>query len=197
MPEFRVDQYMYAYRDYIIVDCYVKNGKPETQGNIYAGIRMNVDIRHNELERDDDERVTYKGAKRLAAFFDDGQLDEPMCGVLYLDSDNEAPASVNFTTNMDEWTNDNANYTAMSNGQYDYLNVTSPVDRWAVVVGQGPHSLNMSEVVRFTFAVVGGDDEDDLLKNADEARNTYRTLPDKTPINVAPSSIGKIKALYR
>ena len=197
MPEFRVDQYVYAYRDYVIIDCYVKNGKPETQGDIYAGIRMNVDIRHNELERDDDERVTYKGAKRLAAFFDDGQLDEPMCGVLYLDPDNEAPTSVNFTTNMDQWTNDNANYTAMSNGQYDYLNVNSPVNRWAVVVGQGPHSLNMSEVVRFTFAVVGGDDEDDLLENADAARNTYKTLPDKTPINVAPSSFGKIKALYR
>lgn len=197
MPEFRVDQYMYAYRDYVIVDCYVKNGKPETQGNIFAGVRMNVDIRHNELERDDDERVTYKGAKRLAAFFDDGQLDEPMCGVLYLHPENAAPTSVNFTTKMGQWTDDSANFDAMSNGQYDYLNVNSPVNRWAVVLGQGPHSLNMSEVLRFTYAVVGGDGENDLLKNADEARNTYKSLPDKTPINVAPSSFGKIKALYR
>jgi hypothetical protein len=55
----------------------------------------------------------------------------------------------------------------------------------------------MSEVFRFTFAIVGGDDEDDLLKNADEARNKYKALPDKTPINVAPTSFGKIKALYR
>lgn len=197
MPEYRVDQYMYAYRDYVIVDCYVKNGKPETQGNIYAGVRMNVDIRHNELERDDDERVTYKGAKRLAVFFDDGQLDEPLCGLLYLHPENGKPKSVNFTSNMELWTDDSANFTAMSNGNYDYLNTNSPVNRWAVVIGQGPHSLNMSEVFRFTFAIVGGDNEDDLLKNADDARNMYKTLPDKMPINVAPASFGKIKALYR
>jgi hypothetical protein len=55
----------------------------------------------------------------------------------------------------------------------------------------------MSEVFRFTFAVVGGDNEDDLLANADAAREVYKTLPDKTPITVAPSSIGQIKALYR
>ncbi len=197
MPEYRVDQYMYAYRDYVIVDCYVKNGKPETQGNIYAGVRMNVDIRHNELERDDDERVTYKGAKRMAVFFDDGQLDEPLCGLLYLHPENGKPKSVNFTSNMELWTDDSANFTAMSNGNYDYLNTKSPVNRWAVAIGQGPHTLNMSEVFRFTFAIVGGDDEDDLLKNADDARNMYKTLPDKTPINVAPASFGKIKALYR
>lgn len=197
MPEYRVDQYIYAYRDYVIVDCYVKNGKPETQGNIYAGVRMNVDIRHNELERDDDERVTYKGAKRMAMFFDDGQLDEPLCGLLYLHPENGKPKSVNFTSNMELWTDDSANFTAMSNGNYDYLNTNSPVNRWAVVIGQGPHSLDMSEVFRFTFAIVGGDDEDDLLKNADDARNMYKTLPDKTPINVAPASFGKIKALYR
>ncbi|MEE9456312.1 MAG: hypothetical protein V3W11_04075 [bacterium] len=197
MPEYRVDQYMYAYRDYVIVDCYVKNGKPETRGNIYAGVRMNVDIRHNELERDDDERVTYKGATRMAVFFDDGQLDEPLCGLLYLHPENGSPKSVNFTSNMELWTNDSANFTAMSNGNYDYLNTNSPVNRWAVAIGQGPHSLDMSEVFRFTFAVVGGDDEDDLLKNADAARNMYKTLPDKTPINVAPASFGKIKALYR
>lgn len=197
MPEYRVDQYMYAYRDYVIVDCYVKNGKPETQGNIYAGVRMNVDIRHNELERDDDERVTYKGAKRMAVFFNDGQLDEPLCGVLYLHPENGKPKSVNFTSNMELWTDDSANFTAMSNGNYDYLNTHSPVNRWAVAIGQGPHTLNMSEVFRFTFAIVGGDDEDDLLKNADDARNMYKTLPDKTPINVAPASFGKIKALYR
>jgi hypothetical protein len=98
---------------------------------------------------------------------------------------------------MDLWTNDSANFTAMSNGNYDYLNTNSPVNRWAVAIGQGPHSLDMSEVFRFTFAIVGGDDEDDLLKNADAARNMYKTLPDKTPINVAPASFGKIKALYR
>ncbi len=197
MPEYRVDQYMYAYRDYVIVDCYVKNGKAETQGNIYAGVRMNIDIRHNPLERDDDERVTYKGAKRLAVFYDDGQLDEPMCGLLYLHPDNGKPKSVNFTTNMELWTNDSANFTAMSNGNYDYLDTASPINRWAVVVGQGPHSLDMSEVFRFTFAILGGDNEDDLLKNADEARSEYKKLPDKTPINVAPSSFGRIKALYR
>jgi hypothetical protein len=197
MPEFRIDQYMYAYRDYVIVDCYVKNGRPETQADIYAGIRMNVDIRHNALERDDDERVTYKSAKRFAVFFDDEQLDQPMCGLLYLQPDNEEPNSVNFTNDMDLWTNDSANYLAMSNGQHDYTDVNSPVDRWAAVLSQGPHTLNMSEVFRFTFAVVGGDNEDDLLANADAAREVYKTLPDKTPITVAPSSIGQIKALYR
>lgn len=197
MPEYRVDQYMYAYRDYVIVDCYVKNGKPETQGNIFAGVRMNIDIRHNALERDDDEHVTYKGAERLAMFYDDGQLDEPLCGLLYLHPESAKPKSVNFTTNMELWTDDSANFTAMSNGNYDYLDTASPVNRWAVAMGQGPHSLAMSEVFRFTFAIVGGDDEDDLLKNADEARNKYKALPDKTPINVAPTSFGKIKALYR
>jgi hypothetical protein len=197
MPEFRVDQYMYAYRDFVIVDCYVKNGKPETQENIFAGIRMNVDIRHNPLERDDDERVTYKGPKRLAMFYDDEQLDRSLCGVLYLQSEGAAPTSVNFTNTMGQWTDDGVNFSFMSNGNYDYLNATSPVNRWAVVIGQGPHTLKMSEVFRFSFAIVGGDNEEDLTKNADEARNAFKTIPDKTPINVSPSSFGKIKALYR
>lgn len=197
MPEFRVDQYLYAYRDYVIVDCYVKNGKPDTQDNIYAGLRMNIDIRHNALERDDDDRVTYKGAKRLAMFFDDGQLDKPMCGLLYLRPGDGPPASVNFSDNMEQWKDDAANFTFMSNGNYDYLDAISPVNRWLVVVGEGPHTLKMSEVFRFSFAIIGGDNEDDLLKNADEARSAYKTLPDKTPINVAPASFGKIKALYR
>lgn len=197
MPEYRVDQYLYAYRDYVIVDCYVKNGKPEVQNNIYAGIRMNVDIKHNELERDDDERVTYDGAKRLAIFYDDGQLDRPLCGLLYLRPGDGPPKSVNFSNNMGQWTDDAVNFTFMSNGEYDYLDTASPVNRWLVVIGQGPHTLNMSEVFRFSFAIVGGDNEDDLLKNADDARSVYKTLPDKTPVNVAPTSFGKIKALYR
>jgi hypothetical protein len=197
MPEFRIDQYMYAYRDFVIVDCYVKNGKPETQENIFAGIRMDVDIRHNPLERDDDERVTYKGPKRLAVFYDDDQLDEPLCGVLYLHRDNAAPKSVNFTNTMGQWTDDGVNFSLMNNGNYDYLNSNSPVNRWAVIVGQGPHTLKMSEVFRFSFAIIGGDNEDDLVKNADEARSKFKTIPDKTPISVSPASFGKIKALYR
>jgi hypothetical protein len=196
-PEYRVDQYVYPYGDFIIVDCYVKNGKAETLTNVYAGVRMNIDVRHNPYERDDDERVTYNGARRLAIFYDDGQLNQPMCGLVYLQAEDDPPASVNFTSVVDEWTLDNTNYTYMSNGEHDYQGTPSPVNRWVVVVGQGPHTLAMSRVCRFSFALVGGDDENDLLSNADQARDAFKTLPDKTPVTVTPTSFGRIKAVYR
>jgi hypothetical protein len=196
-PEYRVDQYVYPYGDFVIVDCYVKNGKAETLNNVYAGVRMNIDIRHNPYERDDDERVTYDAGRRLAIFYDDGQLDQPVCGLLYLHSEDDPPTSVNFTNVVDEWMLDGTNYTYMSNGEHDYQGTPSPKNRWVVVVGQGPHTLAMSRVARFSFALVGGDDEDDLLSNADQARNIFKTLPDKTPVTVTPASFGKIKAVYR
>ncbi|MGD8717942.1 MAG: immune inhibitor A [Candidatus Zixiibacteriota bacterium] len=196
-PEYRVDQYIYPYSDYVIVDCYVKNGKPEAQSNIYGGVRMNVDIRHNDYERDDDERVIYKSAQRMAMFYDDGQLDQPVCGVMYLAAGNASPTSVNFTNVMDEWMLDGTNFNYMSNGELDYADSASAVNRWAVVIGEGPHQLNMSETFRFAFAILGGDDESDLLANATACRNTFATLPDKTPISVAPTSFGNIKAMFR
>lgn len=196
-PEYRVDQYVYPYADFIIVDCYIKNGKPETQTNVYAGVRMDINVRHNPYERDDDERVTYNAGRRLAMFYDDGQLDQPVSGLVYLHPDDDPPASVNFTNVMDQWTEDGTNFTYMSNGEHDYQGTPSPKNRWAVVVGQGPHTLAMSGVCRFTFALVGGDDEDDFLSNADQAINIYKTLPDKTPVAITPTSFGKIKAVYR
>lgn len=198
MPEYRVDQYMYPYRDFVIVDCYVKNGKPETQGNIYAGVRMKVDIKHNETERDDDERVIYKSAQRLAMFYDNGQLDRSLCGVMYLHPNkSRQPTSVNFTTSMSQWKNDAVNFTMMSNGEKDYQDTPSAVNRWAVVIGQGPHTLAQSKVFRFSFAIIGGDNQNDILSNSDRAWDIYKTLPDQTPIHVAPTSFGKIKAIFR
>jgi hypothetical protein len=196
-PEYRVDQYVYPYADFIIVDGYVKNGKPDTLHNLYLGVRMKLAVRHDPYERDDDERVIYKAARRLVMFYDEGQLDQPVVGLLYLDPDDDPPASVNFANVVDQWTEDATSYTFMSNGEHDYTGTPSPVNRWAVVVGQGPYTLAMSRVGRFSFALVGGDDEADLLSNADQARSIYKTLPDKTPIGVTPTSFGKIKAVYR
>jgi hypothetical protein len=55
----------------------------------------------------------------------------------------------------------------------------------------------MSETFRFAFAILGGEDESDLIANATACRNTFATLPDKTPISVAPTSFGNIKAMFR
>jgi len=197
-PEFRVQQYMYAYRDYVIVDCYVQNGKPERQTNVYAGVQMNLDVRHDPYERDDDERVIWIGNRRLAMFYDDGQLDQPVVGLMFLHQPDRLPTSVNFTSTMGQWTDDAANFNLMSNGEKDFAGTPSPINRWLVVMGDELGALNMSEIKRFSFAVVGGDDEEDLLANADEVRQIFPTLPqhNENP-HVVPTSVGKIKALFQ
>jgi len=71
------------------------------------------------------------------------------------------------------------------------------VNRWAVVIGQGPHTLAQSKVFRFSFAIIGGDNQNDILSNSDRAWDIYKTLPDQTPVHVAPASFGEIKAIFR
>ncbi len=193
-PEYRVEQYMYPYTDYVIVDCYVKNGKPEIVNNIYGGLIMDVDIRHDESERADDDRVTYKSADDYAMFYDDGQLDQPVCAIVYL-GPNTPSSSVNFVNTVN-WSSDSVNFGLMTNGQHDYNGTASAPNRWAVVLAKGPYTLSQSEVFRFSFAIVGGDNETDLAANVNDAQHYYSQLPDKTPVNVVPTSLGRVKALF-
>jgi len=196
IPQMRVEQFLYPYTDFVIVDCYVKNGRPETLGGVYGGVLMDVDIKHAPVERADDDCVQYNSTYDLAYFFDVGQKDAPTCGVMYLGNGANRASSVNFV-NLPQYTADAVNYGLMSDGEHDYNGVPSSPNRWAVAVGKGPFTLNQSEGFRFTFAVVGGNNEADLLANADLARRIYANLEDHTPIRVAPSSLGRIKALYR
>ena len=195
-PEYRVEQWLYAYDDYIIVDCYVKNGKPETAANIYVGLLMDIDIAHNTYERADDDHVIYKSARDYALFYDDGQLDKPVCALAYLGVQGQTSSSVNFV-NSPSWTGDAVNYGLLSNGTHQYNGAPSGANYWAVVMGKGPYTLNQSQVIRFAFALLAADDERDMDTNVGRARATFPTLPDRTPVAVEPASFGKIKSLFR
>jgi hypothetical protein len=99
--------------------------------------------------------------------------------------------------NYANWENDSVNYGLMANGQYDYNGTPSAPYYWAGLLGEGPHTLAMSEVFRYCFAIIGADNEADLDANARRAKIEFGTLPDKTPVNVTPASLGKVKALFK
>ncbi len=65
---------------------------------------------------------------------------------------------------------------------------------WAHLVGSGPLSLGSQESITVTFAVLAGDDTDDLFANIAAARDRWRAFEDQVRFDPVPSGFRLIAA---
>jgi hypothetical protein len=68
-------------------------------------------------------------------------------------------------------------------------------DDWRVMYNTGPYTIPVDGYITVAFITVSGDDLADLQANADVAMESYPG--DTGTVNIIPSSMGRVKALYR
>jgi hypothetical protein len=68
-------------------------------------------------------------------------------------------------------------------------------DDWRVMYNTGPYYIPVDGNITVAFITVSGDDLADLQANADVAMDSYPG--DTGTVNIVPSSVGRVKALYR
>ena len=66
---------------------------------------------------------------------------------------------------------------------------------WRVMYNTGPYNIPKDGYITVAFITVSGDDLADLQANADIAMDSYPG--DTGTVNIVPSSLGRVKALYR
>ncbi len=66
---------------------------------------------------------------------------------------------------------------------------------WRVMYNTGPYTIPVDGYITVAFITVSGDDLADLQANADIAMDSYPG--DTGTVNIVPSSVGRVKALYR
>lgn len=87
---------------------------------------------------------------------------------------------------------DVSKFACMTNATWETADI--PND-WRVMYNTGPYTIPVDGYITVAFITVSGDDLADLQANADEALDSY---PDDTgTVNIIPSSVGRVKALYR
>jgi hypothetical protein len=79
--------------------------------------------------------------------------------------------------------------------QYGDWDVKKTPDDWRVIYNTGPYSIPAGGSITVAFITVSGDDLADLQANADVAMDSYPG--DTGTVNIVPSSVGRVKALYR
>jgi hypothetical protein len=195
-PEFEVSAHVYPQEDYVVVDCYVKSLRQGTTSNIYAGVLMWLQILHNPYETFNDDVVTYDSAHDMAIYKDPGGESDPVVGLAYFPQQ-PGSSSVNFKKIIG-MSDDAEIYTLLSNGEHDFNGVDSEESYWCVIVGEGPHSMTRCQTFRYTFALIGADDMDDLIHNYGIAKDfAEQTIDDYTPVNIQEKSLGAIKSMFR
>jgi hypothetical protein len=85
-------------------------------------------------------------------------------------------------------------------GKFQYMHysdwdVKYTPDDWRVMYNTGPYNIPKDGYITVAFITVSGDDLADLQANADEAMESYPG--DTGTVNIVPSSVGRVKALYR
>jgi|GEM_PF-1354927 len=195
-PEFEVSAHVYPQEDYVIVDCYVKSLRQGTTSNVYAGVLMWLQILHTPYESFNDDVVTYDSARDMAIYKDPGGESDPVVGLAYFPQQ-PGSSSVNFKKTIG-MSDDAEIYTLLSNGEYDFNGVDSEESYWCTLVGEGPHSLTRCQTFRYTFALIGGDDLNNLRYNYDNFAEPYsHIIDDQTPVNIQEKSLGAIKSMFR
>jgi hypothetical protein len=195
-PEFEISAHVYPQSEYVVLDCYVKSLRQGTTNNIYAGVLMWLQIKHFHYETYNDDVVTYDAAHDMAIYKDLNGENDPVVGLAYLTPDMDS-SSVNFKKVID-MSDDSEIFNLISNGEHDFDGVDSEEYYWAVLVGEGPHSLTRCQTFRYTFALIGGNHMENLLENYEAARQFAEyAIEDQTPVNIKESSLGVIKSMFR
>jgi hypothetical protein len=93
---------------------------------------------------------------------------------------------------MSDPEDDETKFAYMTNDTWETAD--TPND-WRVMYNTGPYTIPADGHITVAFITVSGDDLADLQANADVAMDSY---PDDTgTVNIVPSSVGRVKALYR
>ncbi|UCE26662.1 MAG: hypothetical protein JSW52_09980 [Candidatus Coatesbacteria bacterium] len=79
--------------------------------------------------------------------------------------------------------------------QYSDWDVKQTPNDWRVMYNTGPYTSPVDSYITVAFVTVSGDDLADLQANADAAMDSYPG--DTGTVNIVPSSVGRVKALYR
>jgi hypothetical protein len=77
----------------------------------------------------------------------------------------------------------------------DTWETTDTPNDWVIMYNTGPYTIPVDGSITVAFITVSGDDLSDLQANADAAMNSYPG--DNVAVNIVPSSMGRVKALYR
>ncbi|UCE26663.1 MAG: hypothetical protein JSW52_09985 [Candidatus Coatesbacteria bacterium] len=93
---------------------------------------------------------------------------------------------------MNDPETDVAKFDCMTNATWE---TGDTPDDWRVMYNTGPYTIPVDGYITVAFITVSGDDLADLQANADEAMDSYPG--DTGTVNIVPSSIGRVKALYK
>lgn len=192
--------------DYIIVDAFIKNVGSSTLTNIYPGFQFDLQVvippNYNVYNDIIDEN--YSSSAPMLYLYDDGDSDNVCVGVAYLGAglvdggDFDDPlysAKPSQVTTTYYFLDDATIWNELSTPGLDSP-PTTPYN-YGFIMGTEVDSLPVNQWYRLTFAIIGGDNVQNLIYNSNTAYLDYLGLP-TAPIeyNIQPTSLGHIKSMF-
>jgi hypothetical protein len=205
-PKFDLDTYYYAPSGsgggkFIIADCYLKriNDDVDFGNSLYIALHMEprVDIPFEDVAR-------YNAENKMIWLNHSEHLNLSCMAMMYLAPNGANPYAARITNwQQAYWGNDASLYSLMSVPQFD--NGPTGQQKSYALISAGPYAsgdplFQKCYTKRFTFAFVAGDNSTELFDNATNCRNWYNSnlaSNPQSPVRVAPTSLGNIKALYQ
>lgn len=188
-------------RKYVIVEYIMKNTGSTALSNLYAGIVTDWDIdattaSANKSDFDATRNLGYVYSTATAGLYAGTKAltNNSTTKCYHIDNTGGATSGGVDVTDAADYYSTSDKYTTLSTNRYQAASTPSTGVDVIEVVSSGPFTINAGDSVTVAFALLAGDDLNDIQHSADSAQTHYDTPPTTTGIKEASNDL--ILAVY-
>ncbi len=164
--------------EFVIMEYTLTNHGAAAVNNLYTSIFMDYDLDSN----DDDTFASDMDRKFIY------MMGFPYAGIRIL---GDAPMANLTGISIDDYIEDNDGFTEEEkypflSGELSVPNSNEEQD-WSILASSGPYDIAINESITVAFAIIGGEQIDEIIDNADAAQNQYELITGLEDLLAQPS----------